>query len=89
MLDRIKSLLESRKRELSAAPGPDNRAPHPMPEDQAARIQPVACAESGIIVFPVDNVGDSGARVASSGPLTCESTDISPPPDPIRPHRIQ
>jgi len=62
MLDPIKSLLDSRKRELSATPGPDNRARHPMPEDQAAPVQPVARSETGI-VFPVDNV------VPASDPL--------------------
>src|SRR5262245_27579971 len=62
MLDRIKSLLESKKPELTATPGPDIRAPHPMPEDRAARMQPAVRTETGI-VFPVDNV------VPASDPL--------------------
>ena len=55
MLDRIKSLLESRKRELTTTPGPGNRVSDHTPEDQAARIQPIVRTETGI-VFPVDNV---------------------------------
>ena len=63
MLDRIKSLLESRKRELFTTPGTDNSASSPRAEDQqAVHVLPAVRNETGI-VFPVDNV------VPASDPL--------------------
>jgi Domain of unknown function (DUF4419) len=62
MLDRIKSLLESRKRELITQ-GPGIPALSPTAEDhEIAHIQPAARTDNGI-VFPVDDV------VPASDPL--------------------
>jgi hypothetical protein len=62
MLDRIKSILESRKRELTTR-GPDSAALSPTAEDhKIGHIQPAARTDRGI-VFAVDDV------VPASDPL--------------------
>jgi len=63
MIDRIKSLLESRKRQLMTTQGPDNAGSSHTAEDHpATHVQPVVPTEAGV-VFPVDNV------VPASDPL--------------------
>jgi hypothetical protein len=63
MIDRIKSLLESKKRQLMATHGPDNAGfSHTTEDHPATHIQPVVRTGPGV-VFPVDNV------VPASDPL--------------------
>jgi hypothetical protein len=63
MIDRIKSLLENKKRQLMATHGPDNAGfSHTTEDHPATHIQPVVRTGTGV-VFPVDNV------VPASDPL--------------------
>ena len=56
MIDRIKSLLEGRKRQLMTTQGPDNAGSSHTAEDHpATHVQPVVRTGNGV-VFPVDNV---------------------------------